>query len=149
MKPRYCVSIGLVQETFDHLRRCGDGQRECQVLWLSPWHAPYVITEVIHSKHTASSVGFHVDEAWLTWLWMRLARSKTGVRVQVHTHPGHAFHSHIDDHWPLIHTAGFLSLVVPNFATGPVGFDGAHLVEVAADGRWQRVRVTEKLETVP
>lgn len=149
MTLRYRISRWVVKETFDHLVRCGNGLRECQVAWLSPWRLPDTITDVVHTKHTATAGGFRVDDTWLTTLWHRLADSETGARVQVHTHPGPAFHSHIDDHWPLIHTPGFLSLVIPNFAMGPVGFEGAHLVEVAADGHWQPVRITEKLEMVP
>ncbi len=35
---------------------------------------------------------------------------------QVHSHPGKAYHSDTDDHFPLVTLLGALSLVVPDFA---------------------------------
>lgn len=35
---------------------------------------------------------------------------------QVHSHPGEAYHSDTDDHFPLVTLLGALSLVVPDFA---------------------------------
>lgn len=146
---RYQLSRALLTQTFHELRACGGGRRECQVVWLSPWNAPGVITEVVHTSHTASAAGFTVDESSLTLLWKRLADTQAGVRVQVHTHPGGAFHSHTDDSWPIIHTSGFLSLVIPNFGLGEIGFRGAHLAEIRADGRWHTVDIGDHLEVVP
>jgi hypothetical protein len=61
-------------------------------------------------------------------------------RACLRTHANHArcraCHSRIDDAYVLVPAAGFLSLVVPNFALGPVGFGATHLVEMRADGDW-------------
>ncbi len=145
---RYQIPLALLTQSFHELRSCGGGRRECQVVWLSPWHAPGVITEVIHTTHTASAAGFTVDESSLTVLWKRLADTQAGVRVQVHTHPGGAFHSSTDDSWPVIHTSGFLSLVIPNFGLGEIGFKGAYLAEIGPDGRWHTVDIVDRLEVV-
>jgi hypothetical protein len=42
-------------------------------------------------------------------------------------------------------TLGFLSLVIPNFALGQIGFDEAYLTEIRHDGRWQEVPIAERL----
>jgi len=68
-----------------------------------------------------------------------------GIRVQVHTHPAEAFHSAVDDAFPIIHTPGFLSLVIPNFGLGPVGFNDAFLTEIQHDGRWREVALAERI----
>ena len=148
MTVQYQIPQALLTQTFDELRRCGGGKRECQVVWLSPWRAPAVISQVIHTSHTASAAGFTVVESSLTLLWKRLADTQAGVRVQVHTHPGGAFHSHTDDSWPIIHTSGFLSLVIPNFGMGDIGFKEAHLAEVRPDGLWHAVDIGDRLEVV-
>ena len=145
---RYQLRQALLAQTFNELRSCGNGRHECQALWVSPWHAPGVITEVIHTSHTAHGAGFTVDQSWLTGLWAHLADTQSGVRVQVHTHPSGAFHSHTDDSWPLIHTSEFLSLVIPTFALGEIGFRGAHLAEIGPDGSWHTVGVGDHLELV-
>jgi hypothetical protein len=68
-----------------------------------------------------------------------------GVRVQVHTHPGRAFHSPTDDDFPIVRTEGFLSLVIPRFAQGKVGLAEAFLTEVQSDGEWKQVDPDETL----
>ena len=69
------------------------------------------------------------------------------VRVQVHTHAGEAFHSATDDKWPVVATPGFISLVIPNFAMGPIGFDGTFLAELRVEG-FKQVDIESKLEVV-
>jgi hypothetical protein len=135
----------ILDETFNHFRRCGAGRRECQTLWVGPWATPDCITEAVHPKHKAHMGGFELDDAWLSGFWLRLAEENLGIRIQVHTHPGEAFHSPIDDEFPIIHTPGFLSLVIPDFALGPIGFERAYLTEIQADGRWQQVSINERV----
>ena len=135
----------IVEETFSHFRRCGAGRCECQTLWIGPWATPSVITEVVHPAHLAHIGGFVLDDAWLSAFWLRLAKENLGIRIQVHTHPGEAFHSKTDDDFPIIHTPGFLSLVIPDFALGAVGFDNAYLTEIQDDGRWSEVPIKERL----
>ena len=130
----------ILDETFAHFRGCGRGRRECQVLWVSSWVAPGTITNVVHPEHLAHVGGFELNDRWLNEFWFALAKENVGIRVQVHTHPGEAFHSPTDDAFPIIHTSGFLSLVIPNFALGTIGFENAYLTEIQADGRWRRWR---------
>jgi hypothetical protein len=141
----YRIAHGLVEETFRHFRHCGRGKDECQMLWLSPWSRPEIITRVVHPKHVAHFGGFVVEDAWLNEFWCKLADDDLGVRLQVHTHPREAFHSATDDAFPIIHTPGFLSLVIPDFALGPVGFKDAYLTELQPDGRWREVAIEDRL----
>lgn len=131
------VSKAQLDQTFRVFRECGRGRRECQVLWLSAWHDPDGIVAVAHPRHTGHAGGFRVEDRYINELWLELARTNRGVRVQVHTHPGGAFHSPTDDEWPMVHTSGFLSLVIPNFARGPVGFEGAYLAQIDGHGAWR------------
>jgi hypothetical protein len=141
----YTLPRLLLEETFAHFRGCGRGRRECQSLWLSSWAQPEAIVRVVHSKHRASVGGYVVDDAWLNTFWLELGELNMGVRVQVHTHPAEAFHSASDDAYPIIHRVGFLSLVIPSFAMGPVGFDDAYLTEIQSDGSWKEVLVASRL----
>lgn len=139
------LAPSVLEATFAHFRQCGRGRHECQVLWVSPWATPEAITEAVHPAHRATVGGFQVSGTWLNQFWLGLAHEKKGVRVQVHTHPGEAFHSATDDEFPLVHTTGFLSLVIPNFAMGPVGFDDAFLAQLGADGKWTQVPIKRHL----
>lgn len=139
------VSAKIMEDTFALFRQCGRGEHECQVLWVSPWDLPDTITEVVHPKHRAGAHGFVLDDDWLNAFWLRLAAEGAGVRVQVHTHPFDAFHSKTDDEYPIIASSGFLSLVIPNFAQGAIGFDGAYLAEIQRSGQWRQVPIAETL----
>jgi len=141
----YTLPRTILEETFAQFRACGCGRRECQSLWLSSWEAPGALARVVHPEHVSHVGGFVVDDTWLNEFWLELGRLNMGVRVQVHTHPNEAFHSPSDDAYPIIHRPGFLSLVIPNFAMGPVGFDDAYLTEIQVDGSWKEVPVTSRL----
>jgi hypothetical protein len=141
----YRLEDGVLEATFKHFRACGCGRRECQVLWLSSWDTPQDIARVVHPRHNAHLGGFVLDDQWLSEFWSELGDVNMGIRVQVHTHPGEAFHSPTDDAFPIIHRPGFLSLVVPNFGLGPVGFNEAFLTEIQPDGRWREVAIASRL----
>jgi hypothetical protein len=141
----YQLTKKTLEDTFGHFRQCGHGREECQALWLSSWDKPEIISRLVHPKHAAHFGGFLLDDAWLTAFWMELGETNSGVRVQVHTHPREAFHSVTDDAYPIIHKPGFLSLVIPNFGLGPVGFDDAFLTEIQPDGRWEQVAIESRL----
>jgi hypothetical protein len=102
------------------------------------------LTNVIHVQHCATSVIVEVDDLWLNRLWLDLADQGLGLRVQIHTHGAEAGHSEIDDAFPLIHEAGFLSLVLPDFALGSIGFDRAYLTEIQPDGSWSQVPISSR-----
>ena len=137
----YRLPRRMIDETFAILRSCGAGERECMVCWASPWEDPSALSDVIHVQHRATSVIVDVDGGWLNRIWLDLADQGLGVRVQIHTHGAEAGHSEIDDAFPLIHETAFLSLVIPDFAFGPVGFERAYLTEIQPDGSWSQVPV--------
>ena len=138
------IPAHLLADTFAIFRDCGGGQHECVVYWLSPANAPATINEVVHPRHTTGYGSYEIEDLWLTEFWLRLARQQKSVRVQLHTHPHEAFHSATDDHWALIHTLGFLSLVIPNYAIGPVSLEDAFLTERAVHG-WKAVPINTRL----
>jgi hypothetical protein len=137
----------VLEQAFEHLRSCGAGQRECVVYLTGPAADPTIVDGVVHPRHTAGPGGYDLDSAAIAELWRDLAASARSIRVQVHTHPGAAYHSSRDDALALVHTPGFLSLVIPDFAVGPVGFAGAFLAE-RTSGAWVQVALAERLEVV-
>jgi hypothetical protein len=141
----YRLPRRIIDETFTTFRSCGAGQRECQLYWVSSWTDPFELTEVVHPQHTSGSHGLMLNDAWISTFWLKLAERNFGVRVQIHTHPQEAFHSATDDAFPLIHEAGFLSLVIPDFAFGRVGFERAYLTEIQSNGTWKQVPISERL----
>lgn len=145
---RIRVPQSVLGETFAQLRSCGRGLHECVAYLVGPADAEYVVDEVVHPDHVSSVGGYQLVDRWVTRFWFDLARRQQSVRIQVHTHPGPSEHSPTDEEWALIHTSGFLSLVIPYFALGPVGLEDAHLALRRGDGGWRSVRPDSLIELV-
>jgi hypothetical protein len=94
------------------------------------------VDRLVHPDHSAGPAYYEVDPDWLNRIWFRLTTAQIEIRVQVHTHGTVAFHSKLDDEFPLMQTDGFLSLVIPDFGRGPMALNGAHLVELRSGGVW-------------
>ncbi len=120
------IPASLLVETFGRIRTCGQGRRECVLYWLGPATEQDRVDEVVHPVHSSRGGGYTVDDRWLTQFWFELPEKAKSVRAQVHSHPRLASHSQIDDDWALIHTPGFVSLVIPRFGLGPVTLDDTH-----------------------
>ncbi|MGB6770794.1 MAG: hypothetical protein WBF51_02155 [Candidatus Dormiibacterota bacterium] len=93
--------------------------------------------------------GYEVDSAWVTGFFLDLRSRGRSALVQVHTHPRSAFHSEVDDVYALAPSTGFYSLVLPNFATGPVTLTGSCLLLMGPDGTWTEVNPAEEFVVQP
>jgi hypothetical protein len=139
----------VLGQSFEHLRRCGAGREECVVVWTGPLERAGYVDGVIVPRHTASAAHYDIDPVWIGELWLDLAARKRAVRCQVHTHPGAAFHSARDDALALIHTPGYYSLVLPRFATGPVGLADSYLTVRDETGSWQPLEPASTIAVEP
>jgi hypothetical protein len=128
----------IVPTTFRALRECGRGECECAVFWTGPAEVD-LVNGFEHPIHKRSPYGYEVDDSWLTEFWKRLAASRRSIKVQVHTHPGQAFHSATDDEWPIVSQVGFVSIVIPDFAAGDPSLEKAWVGRLQADGKWRRL----------
>jgi hypothetical protein len=129
----------VLDDSFRRLRECGAGRAECVLYWCASKHRPDLVTRPVHPVHRAGPGWYEVDSAWVTEFFLDLRRTRETVRVQVHTHPHEAGHSGIDDRFALVPAAGFFSLVIPDFATGPVGLADTALVRMGTSGTWTPV----------
>ena len=128
----------IVGETFRTLSECGRGECECVTYWTGPTEQN-LVDGLEHPAHKRSPFGYEVEDTWLTDFWKQLAQSKRSVKAQLHTHPGQAFHSASDDQWPIVSQAGFVSIVIPDFATGEPTLDRAWIGRLEANGKWRRL----------
>jgi hypothetical protein len=135
---RLRLARDILRRTFHTLQECGRGESECAVYWTGPSTDDIVDLDE-HPIHRRSPFGYEVEENWLMHFWKQLAASNRSVKVQVHTHPGEAFHSSTDDQWPIVSQAGFVSIVIPNFAAGEPSLDSAWIGRLQEDGKWRRL----------
>lgn len=142
------LADGLLNETFRTLRECGRAECECAVFWTGPSNEA-VADALEHPLHTRSPFGYEVESNWLTQFWKRLAKSRRSVKVQIHSHPAEAFHSASDDQWPVVSQAGFISIVIPNFASGEPTLLRAWVGRLDADGKWRRLPSASEAVSLP
>ena len=133
------------RDTIEHFRGCGAGRRECVVYWVGPAANEMEVDEAVHPRHAATRVSYEISNQWLNTFWIDLARRHRSVRAQVHTHAGLAGHSWTDDHWALVYTPGFLSVVLPYFGLTEVGADQIFVAELDQAGRWLRQPASNRL----
>jgi hypothetical protein len=136
---------GVWTDTLVQLRDCGDSRNECVVYWTGPLESDGLVDRAVHPEHTAAPGHYAPTQEWLQRFFVSLHRERRTVRGQVHTHGGQAFHSGTDDEYPLVHTTGFLSLVVPDFARSPSRASELYLVEMGSDGRWRHAAFGEHI----
>jgi hypothetical protein len=132
------LASNIVMTSVDVLRSCGRGACECVVYWTGP-AGEDVADAVDHPVHLRSTFGYEIDSNWLTQFWKRLAAARRSVKAQVHTHPAEAFHSATDDRWPIVSQAGFLSIVIPDFAEGESTLERAWIGRLQPNGTWQEL----------
>lgn len=137
---------GILNATFAALRGCGGGVRECVAYWLGPQMDLAAVTEVIQPAHVATAHHYEIDDTSLTEMLLELRTTKRAVRAQVHTHPGpFVRHSPTDETFALAPSRGFVSLVLPHFAMGPVSLDGSYAAVIGDDG-WTDVEPQELIQ---
>lgn len=129
----------VVDDVLATIVECGGGRNECVVYVTGPVGLDGRATAFIHPEHDATAVSTEVDGAALDRVWDVLRERRERIVLQVHSHPGGAHHSGIDDGWPVVHRVGFPSLVVARFGT--VGLQGAHLAIHLGGGVWRGVEL--------
>ena len=149
MKAMINLAPEVLERSFQHLRRCGDARRECVVFWAGPLSEPGHVDTVLHPRHAAAAGGYEVDPLWINELWLDLASRQQTIRAQVHTHPGAAYHSSTDDDFALVHTPGYLSLVIPDFARGAISLQGSYLTARDGEGDWREIDPHVAIEVSP
>ena len=114
----------LARRTQDHLRAAGSRGCEGMALWAGQFDGSgFGVTEVIIPKQdgliTDHGLAVTVSGEELHRINVYLYRKRLRLVAQIHSHPGHAFHSDTDDRYAVVTACGSFSLVVPNFAAGP------------------------------
>ena len=139
------IAPQLVDETYCQLRMCSGRRRECHALWIASWRDSSRIVRVVHPRHAATAVSVDIDMAWLNAFFLDLAEIGECIRVQVHSHPGSAFHSSRDDAMPVLRMPGFLSLVIPDFAAGEPDLERTYLTEQDGLGGWHEASLLDRI----
>ncbi len=140
---RLRIRASAVRETEEAIRSAGLDGYELFVVWSGTRDGDTFVVEEVHVPRQVSykldgGLCVRVDGPELHRLNVWLYEAQQVVGVQIHSHPGDAYHSETDDAYPIATMEGSLSIVLPCF-----GRDGFGSSDVAAyrlaRGGWLRV----------
>jgi hypothetical protein len=110
------IPRNILVSTFDFLQECGMASLESHALWVGEDKEDiFYVSDVWFPEQLNSSISYEVPEEEEFRINRKLNEMKLTIISQVHTHPGSAFHSSIDDEGSELALPGSLSVVIPNF----------------------------------
>ena len=114
---RYIVPRNILVESAELLRSLSAGIQESVVLWAgTAQEREAVVRRIVVPRQCSTAYHFDVPLDERLRIAQEFAISREKLLVQLHTHPGKAFHSPIDDRRALPRHTGALSIVVEDFA---------------------------------
>jgi hypothetical protein len=137
----YTVSSTVLQETWDFLRERGGKEVEAVVLWagiVNDASTATVLAAIPPAQiayRSEEGLAVEVPQEALSKLLVALPLG-VHILVRVHSHPTDAFHSTLDDTNMLISHDRAISIVVPDFARGPVALSSCSVNELRNPGGW-------------
>jgi hypothetical protein len=148
---RYRLRRRTLEETRAFLLERGVNGLEAVVLWLgsivdddtAEISAAYVPEQIAY--RTDEGVAVEVTQDGLTRLISALPPG-VFVLVRIHSHPGEAYHSELDDMNMLISHEHAISVVVPNFAIEPIDLTACSVNELEHGRGWRPLVAAEVAE---
>jgi hypothetical protein len=140
---RFRIEASAIRETEKAIRSAGRRGYESFVLWSGTrGDDTFTVAKVHIPKQTSykldAGLCVRIDGSELHRLNVWLYETQQVIGVQVHSHPGNAYHSETDDTYPIATLNGSLSIVLPFF-----GRDGWGSSDIAAyrlgHGGWVEV----------
>jgi hypothetical protein len=143
----------LFEESHFMLREIGEEGYEGMVVWAGRrdggvFSVLAVRLPAQQSTRTSDGLFLLVDDLELHRLGIWLYREKLELIAQVHTHPGAAYHSKTDDAIPIVATRGAISLVIPDFASGPAELTAYSAFRLIAGGDWIQLSTPELTQLI-
>lgn len=114
-----------IESVYQHLRQAGNKGVEGVALWVGVYNSEteFEIKATIIPAQKAYSLEsgllYAVGEEELHRINVWLYESKMTLIGQIHSHPNEAYHSEMDDAYPIMAKMGGISIVVPDFAFRP------------------------------
>lgn len=147
-----CAKVSLtydvLKRTFSFLRGYGERGLESHALWVGHLSArSFSVVEAWFPEQKNTCASYEVSEEEEFNINKRLHDNGLVAMCQIHTHPGSAFHSLVDDEGSALSLPGSLSIVIPDY--GFIEMDQLSLWKVYAlvEGSWRAMKKCEVRRT--
>lgn len=140
------VQINLI---YEHLRTVGRKGLEGVGLWAGVYNSEteFEIRATIIPEQKAYSFEegllYSVGEEELHKINVWLYTNNMTLISQIHSHPKEAYHSEMDDAYPIIAKVGGVSIVVPDFAFRPFKLSDWAVYRLDANRDWVELALSE------
>lgn len=137
------LPLRFIENVYEHLRNAGKAGVEGVALWLGRQEGNLF---TVHSSVIPAQKGYLMEEGLLYNVGgeelhriNKLAyEQKIVLLAQIHSHPARAYHSEMDDAYPIVATLGGFSIVIPNFGSDPIDKKYWKVYRLQTDG-WKEV----------
>lgn len=145
------LPVSHAEKALAHMRAVGKQGLEGVALWAgvidgTAFHVQETIIPAQEASRTEQGLLYVVEGEELHRINRELYRSGLRLAAQIHSHPGRAYHSDTDDAYPIVAVLGGVSIVVPNFAKGPLDVNTWAVYRLTPDWGWTELRPKEKRE---
>jgi len=106
----------ILYHTCKFLQSHGKEGKEAHSLWVGTSNNNiFHVSDVWFPRQAGSGIFFRVSEIELDRINRELYKKNLRLIAQIHSHQGAAFHSSINDEYPIVTTLGAFSIVIPNY----------------------------------
>lgn len=110
------LPIDILEETLRRFKEYGKKSLEAFAIWVGKeMNTNFIIKDVWIPIQCNTILSYYISDIDVHKINVELNKRKYYAIAQLHTHPKNAFHSRIDDNYPILTLPGSFSIVVPNF----------------------------------
>jgi len=109
------LPMTIFKKTLEFFRKFGEKFLETLALWVGiELSDVFKIKEVWFPNQENSIISYYVSDIDVHLINVKLNKMKYSAIAQIHTHPDNAYHSQIDEQYPILVLPGSFSIVVPD-----------------------------------
>ena len=137
------LPIRFVEHIYEHIRGAGKEGVEGVGLWFGRQEGILftVCSSIIPAQKAyrlEEGLLYQVDGEELHRINKWAYEQKIVLAIQIHSHPGRAYHSETDDAYPIVTALGGFSIVIPNFGFDPIHKKYWKIYRLTLDG-WKEL----------
>jgi proteasome lid subunit RPN8/RPN11 len=135
------VPIACVESVYHHLQAMGDKGLEGVALWSGrikdrTFEVQTTIIPAQMAGQLENGLLYAVDGEELHRINHWLYQHKQTLVAQLHSHPGEAYHSEMDNRYPIIAVFGGVSIVIPDFGFNAFSLDDWAVYRLSPEKVW-------------
>ncbi|MBA7512905.1 hypothetical protein ES705_04914 [subsurface metagenome] len=131
------IPYSIVEKTLEFFKEYGKHDLEACAIWVGEEHHDiFEIKEVWFPKQENTMISYHIPDIDVHNINVKLNKNKYSAIAQLHTHPGDAFHSSVDDEYTILSLPGSFSIVIPDYGDIPICAIDDWVVYRLLNGEW-------------